>query len=293
MANELVTVARNAGEYTLVAADTTDAKLVALWIGSKKSAKTHRLYQAFYEAFAAFVQKPLQAITYNDLQSWAEQLTGSVNTKRVTVYAIKSLFTFAHTTGYIRMNPAIVIKPPDAKNTLAQRILSEDQVLAMIHKTSKQRDNVLLRVLYASAGRISEVCGLTWGDVQPNGDTGQVTLFGKGGKTHAVKLSKATWQALQDYRQGAPDAAPVFKSQKGGSLTAVQVHRLVKQAAQRAGIPGNVSAHWLRHSHASHALDRGANIALVRDTLGHSSLEVTSRYTHAKPNESSALYLAV
>lgn len=71
------------------------------------------------------------------------------------------------------------------------------------------------------------------------------------------------------------------------------IHRIVKAAAVRAGIQGNVSAHWLRHSHASHALDRGANIALVRDTLGHSSLAVTSRYTHAKPNESSALHLAV
>lgn len=85
----------------------------------------------------------------------------------------------------------------------------------------------------------------------------------------------------------------MFKSQKGGALDETMIHRIVKAAAVRAGIQGNVSAHWLRHSHASHALDRGANIALVRDTLGHSSLAVTSRYTHAKPNESSALHLAV
>ena len=61
----------------------------------------------------------------------------------------------------------------------------------------------------------------------------------------------------------------------------------------RAGITGNVSAHWLRHSHASHAIDRGANIAVVRDTLGHSSLAITSRYTHAKPSDSSSLHLVM
>jgi site-specific recombinase XerD len=109
-----------------------------------------------------------------------------------------------------------------------------------------------------------------------------------------VKLSKATWQALQSLRPLVGDGSdPVFVSQKGGRLDETMIHRIVKASAIRAGIQGNVSAHWLRHSHASHALDRGANIALVRDTLGHSSLAVTSRYTHAKPNESSALHLAV
>ncbi len=103
----------------------------------------------------------------------------------------------------------------------------------------------------------------------------------------------ATWKALQGLRGDAGAAAPVFVSQKGGRLDETQVHRIVKAATVRAGIVDNVSAHWLRHSHASHALDRGANIALVRDTLGHSSLAVTSRYTHAKPNESSALHLAI
>jgi integrase/recombinase XerD len=132
---------------------------------------------------------------------------------------------------------------------------------------------------------------LRWVDVQPNGDSGQVALFGKGGKTRFVKLSKETWKALQCFRSGAPNSAPVFVSQKGGALDASQVHRIVKAAAARAGIDGNVSAHWLRHSHASHSLDRGANIAVVRDTLGHSSLAITSRYTHAKPNESSSDFL--
>jgi integrase/recombinase XerD len=163
----------------------------------------------------------------------------------------------------------------------------------MIALTPKQRDQVLLRVLYASAGRVSEVCALTWNDVQPNGDSGQLTLFGKAGKTRAVKVSTATWQAILSLRGVAGPDDPVFVSQKGNPLHPSQVHRLVRQAARRAGIAGNVSPHWLRHSHASHALERGASVTLVRDTLGHSSLGVTSMYAHARPAESSALYLAM
>lgn len=293
MNTEIMVVGSNAGDYALVDRNTNDELLVSMWIAKKNSPATKKQYQRCYTAFAATVGVGLQEVSYNTLAAWAGGLTGSENTRKVTISAIKALFTFAHKIGYIRVNPAVMIEAPKAKDELAARILTEDEVLRMIHQTTKQRDNVLLRVLYASAGRISEVCGLTWADVQPNGDSGQVTLFGKGGKTRAVKLSKATWQALQALRQGAGNDEPVFVSQKGGRLDETQIHRIVKAAAARVGIAGNVSAHWLRHSHASHALDRGANIALVRDTLGHSSLAVTSRYTHAKPNESSALHLAV
>ena len=85
---------------------------------------------------------------------------------------------------------------------------------------------------------------------------------------------------------------PVFRSRKGGALDASQVHRIVKAAAARAGLPPEVSAHWLRHAHASHALDRGAPISLVKTTLGHASVATTDRYLHARPNDSSARYLA-
>lgn len=77
----------------------------------------------------------------------------------------------------------------------------------------------------------------------------------------------------------------------GGHLDRTQVYRIVKAAASRAGIEGNVSPHWLRHAHASHSLDRGAPLHLVQATLGHSSVATTERYLHARPNDSSAMYL--
>lgn len=275
----------------------SDGQLIGLWLHGRP-AGTQRMYSEAAGRLADVVGKPLQAVTLADLQGFADSLAALSDNSRARILAsVKSLFTFGHKLGYLPFNVAAALKLPKPKNELAARILTEEQVQAMIHKTDKQRDAVLIRLLYASAARISEVCGLTWADVQPNGDSGQVTLFGKGGKTRAVKLSAATWKALQAMRNTSASSvtgdAPVFVSQKGGALDETQVHRLVKAAAVRVGIPGNVSAHWLRHSHASHALDRGASVALVRDTLGHSSLAVTSRYTHAKPTDSSALHLAI
>jgi site-specific recombinase XerD len=84
----------------------------------------------------------------------------------------------------------------------------------------------------------------------------------------------------------------VFRSARGGHLDASQVHRIVKAAAARAGLAPAVSAHWLRHAHASHALDRGAPIHLVQATLGHASVATTGRYLHARPQDSSSRYLA-
>jgi site-specific recombinase XerD len=269
-----------------------DEQLIALWLHGRP-ASTQAVYRAAALRLLSFCAKPIRMMTLGDLQAFVDSIEGKPNTRKRIIASIKSLFTFGHKLGYLVVNVGAVVHLPKAKDELAARILSEDEVLRMIHKTEKPRDNVLLRLLYASAGRISEVCSLTWADMQPSGDSGQVTLFGKGGKTRAVKLSKATWATLQAYRAGASNDQHVFISQKGGRLDETQVHRIVKAAAVRAGIVGNVSAHWLRHSHASHALDRGASVVLVRDTLGHSSLETTSRYAHAKPNESSALHLAI
>lgn len=274
----------------------SDQQLIALWLNSHGSLHTRRAYAADIDRLLAFTgSKRLAAITLADLQSFAESLTTlSASSRKRTINAVKSLLSFGQKVGYLRFNVGAALKAPKPKNTLAQRILSEAEVHAMIALTRKERDQVLLRLLYASAGRVSEVCALTWQDAQPNGESGQVTLFGKGEKTRAVVLSRQTWQALQAIKPAAAKPGdPIFKSQKGGRLDESQVHRIVRAAAQRAGITGNVSPHWLRHSHATHALDRGASVALVRDTLGHSSLSVTSMYTHAKPSESSALHLSI
>ena len=105
------------------------------------------------------------------------------------------------------------------------------------------------------------------------------------------------WRELKGLRGEAADDEPVFVSRQRSkhdgqnALKPSQVYNIVRQAARRAGVKKSVSPHWLRHAHASHALNRGAPISLVQATLGHSNLAITGRYTHAQPEASSAQYL--
>ena len=273
----------------------SDQQLITLWLYGK-SPHSQYAYRTDVARLLAFTTKPLASITLGDLQDFADSLLAaglSPNSRKRSISSVKSLFTFGQRLGYLQFNVGAALKAPKVKNTLAERILTEEQVISMVALTTRPRDRLIIRLLYSSAARLAELCALRWVDVQPNGDTGQLALFGKGGNTRFVKLSSESWKALQAHRQGAPNDAPVFISQKGGPLDSSQVHRIIKAAAKRAGIAGNVSAHWLRHSHASHAIDRGASIAVVRDTLDHSSLAVTSRYVHAKPGQSSSQHLVM
>jgi site-specific recombinase XerD len=116
-------------------------------------------------------------------------------------------------------------------------------------------------------------------------------VVGKRGKVRSILLPPSMWRELVALRGDAGPDEPVFRSRQGGALDPMSVQRIVKAAAIRAGLPKAVSPHWLRHAHCSHALDRGANPALVRDTAGHADLRVTSVYSHARPSDSSARFL--
>jgi integrase/recombinase XerD len=200
--------------------------------------------------------------------------------------AVKSLLTFGADLRYLPFNVGRALKPEHSPNVLAERILSEEQALAMITLTSKPRDKMLIRLAYVTGVRVSEIVVLKWRNVQSSPVGGQVALYGKGGKTRVVAIRAETFEQLSALRGEAGPDDPVFLSQKGGQLDVSQAWRIIRAA----GVP-TVSPHWLRHSHASHALWLGASTATVRDTLGHSSLTVTSKYLHAKPGESSAHYL--
>ena len=163
----------------------------------------------------------------------------------------------------------------------------------MIALEGMPRNKAILLTLYTGGFRVAELCSLKWSDLQNRDKAGQITVFGKRSKTRTVLMPSSVWNGLQLLRGDASDNAPVFRSRKGGHLDESQVWRIVSKASKRAGIEKEVSCHWLRHAHASHALDRGAPIHLVQQTLGHSSIASTGRYLHARPTDSSANYLPV
>ena len=272
-----------------------DAQLVELWLSLKTSSHTRRAYAAEVARFLAFVNQPLSRVTLTDLQAWAEHL-GQGNLKPASqnraMTALKSLLSFAQETGYLPFNVAAAVKLRPNRDALAQRILEESEVARLIDAAPDGRNRVLLKLLYVSGVRVSEVCGLKWCDALARQEGGQITVFGKGGKTRTVLLKPKVWQQLLSIKGEAKAADPVFRSRKGGgALDVSQVRRIVYAAARKAGLEQKVSPHWMRHAHASHALDRSAPIHLVQATLGHASVSTTGRYLHARPTESSSFYL--
>jgi integrase/recombinase XerD len=267
-------------------------RLLQMWLDGH-SPHTIDSYRRHARRFLEFINKPLHLVTLADLQLWRASFKDLAPSSLGTAMAaIKSLLSFAHQIGVLSENVGTALKSPKVKDTLNERILNELEVMTMITLETDERDRVILRLLYAGGLRVSELCALKWRDLKPRNQSGQVTVFGKGGKTRTVLLPESVWQELGQLRGDGKPQDPVFPSRQGGGhLDRTQVYRIVKAAAKRAEIEGNVSPHWLRHAHASHSLDRGAPLHLVQATLGHSSVATTERYLHARPNDSSAMYL--
>jgi len=269
-----------------------DETLIRLWIDGR-SAHTRRAYLADIQSLLATAGKPVAELTLSDLEAWADSLAQLAPASRARkIGAIRSLLSFGERTGYLASNVGARLRIPPVKNVLADRILDRNDVLRLIALEPDPRNHALLRLGYIAALRISEICSLRWRDTQARAANGQITISSKAAKLRDIVLPGSMWRELLVLRGEAADDDPVFRSAKGGALDPSQVHRIVKRAAARAGLPSAVSAHYLRHAHVSHALDRGAPAHLVQATVGHSCLRVTLRYGQTKPSESSATYLS-
>ncbi len=282
---------------------TTDERLVGLWLHGKSEA-TKEAYRSDLAKFVDFTEgKPLRTVTLADVQEFAgfvSELLAPASQARILA-ALKSLFAFGHQVGYLPFDVGRPVKLPSRRDERAERILSADDVHAMIAHAKRGRDRLLVRTLYVGGLRVAEAVGLRTRDLvaRDDGLGGQLAVFGKGQKTRSVLLPASLFEELSSFALPHPDA-PLFCSQKkdpdGGPrpITARQAERIVKETARKAGLKNasEVSPHWLRHAHASHAMDRGARIHLVQATLGHSDISTTGKYLHARPDESSALYLS-
>jgi integrase/recombinase XerD len=207
---------------------------------------------------------------------------------------VKSFLGFAHRVGYTRFNAAPLIKLKKAPRQIAQRILGELEVRDLIKHAKPGRDRLMLQVAYFGGLRVSELVSLTWHQViRRDSGEAQLSIIGKGDKAREVLIPAAIAGPLFASRGDSPASAPVFSSVRrpGHPLTERAVNYIVKDAAERAGVNPAASVHWLRHAHASHAIDTGAPITLVSATLGHADLKTTSVYAHARPGESSGRYL--
>ncbi len=303
-------------DLAIVPEGTTEDKLIELWVRLKKSPHTQRAYRRDIEVFRAFVEKPLASVTLEDALDFCDNLDeleiinkrGEVkpledNSKRRIINSVKSLYSFAYTSGIFPANVMAAIKPPTAKSAVSQRILSEATVLKMVLLEQDPRNHAILHTLYAAGLRVSELCNLRWRHVIRREEGVQLDIMsGKGDKQRHVLLGESSWNVLSVIRENATADDFVFQSRqevsrdgyyKGTRLDTTTVFRIVRDAAKQAGVPNwfEVSPHWLRHCHGSHAIDRKAPLTVVRDTLGHSNIAVTNEYAKARPDQSSSQYL--
>jgi integrase/recombinase XerC len=156
------------------------------------------------------------------------------------------------------------------------------------------RDRALLELLYATGARISELCGLDVGDVDPGRRL--VRVRGKGGRERSVPYGLPAEQALDDWlRLGRPALArsasgdALLLGARGGRLQPSVARRLVSRYARATGLP-HTTPHGLRHSAATHLLEGGADLRTVQELLGHASLSSTQIYTHVSVERLRAAY---
>lgn len=236
---------------------------------------------------------PLDQITLADLQKYQahlyidrQQQARTVNRK---LSALRSLLKFAHEQQWIDRNPAVALRSPKVHENLTERILSTEQVTAIIAAAAPGRDHALLLLTYALGARVSEMCGdrgVTWKSFSPKPDgSAVVRLLGKRDKWRSVRVPSSVWAEVAALRGDAPEDARVF------GLMPRQAHDVMKAAVGKAGAPEAASLHWLRHSNASHSLEAGAPISVVRDSLGHASIQTTDKYLHSNPDQSASDYL--
>ena len=209
---------------------------------------------------------------------------------------LRSFFRFLCRDGRREQNPAAAIPTPRLEQRLPA-FLDEAQMTRLLQippldKWQGWRDRALLETLYSTGVRVSELVGLNRDDVDEI--SGTAIVRGKGKKERLCPIGETALKAINAYLAKRPKKLKVpyavFVSQKGTRLTVRQVDRLLVRYVAQAELPRSVSPHSLRHSFATHLLDRGADLRSVQELLGHASLATTQIYTHVSAQRLKKVY---
>ena len=210
------------------------------------------------------------------------------------VVSVRTFHQFCAEEGLAESNPAVEVSPPKLEQRLP-KALTVDEVSRILDAPDRTevaglRDAALLELLYGTGARVSEICGLDVDDLATaltEPDAG-IRLFGKGGKERVVPLGSYAAKAVSDYlvrarpafAQAAKRHTPaLLLNQRGARLSRQSAWAVIQRAAEKAHVTADVSPHSLRHSFATHLLDGGADLRVVQELLGHSSVATTQIYT--------------
>ena len=276
-----------------------------------RSANTLAAYRRDLHAYARWVDEQgltIETMTEAGLEHYVAALraTGRAPASVArAVVTVRSFHRFCAEEGVIDHDPGAHIAAPRRPAGLP-KALREDEVVALLdavigNEPVHRRDRAILEMLYGTGMRISELCGLSFSDLDLVERTARV--LGKGAKERLVPLGRMAVAALSDWfaNGGRPaltpsrwarrgDAEAVFLNQRGGRLSRQGAWGIVRMYGDRVGLRDRLSPHVLRHSCATHLLDHGADIRVVQELLGHASVSTTQIYTKVSTERLRAVY---
>ena len=213
----------------------------------------------------------------------------AITTIRRAQSALRAYFGFLVTEGIIAEDPTGRMERPAATKKLPE-FLSQAEAARVVEAVDPEspvywRDRAVLELLYATGMRVSELTGLSVGDLDT--EDGSCLVFGKGGKERLVPVGTLALEVVGRYLASVrprldrgKGKGTVFLNQRGTPLSRMSVWTIVSRAARRAGIERRISPHTLRHSCATHLLEGGADLVAVQELLGHADISTTQIYTH-------------
>jgi integrase/recombinase XerC len=265
------------------------------FLSAEKEASDHTVknYQIDLREFSeALRAKEIDGISHLDIRAFLAFLKDrgySKNSISRKLACVRSFFKYLLRENVLTANPALNVSSPKRDKRLP-KFLDLSEITHLLEAPSKnswkeKRDKAILETLYSSGLRVSELVGLNHDDVDIF--SGLVRVRGKGKKERIVPLGNVALQAVQNYLQMHPpkeDHAgvkkPLFVNRSGGRLTDRSIRRMILKYVRRIALNKEVSPHMLRHSFATHMLDRGADLRSVQELLGHENLSTTQIYTH-------------
>jgi integrase/recombinase XerC len=214
--------------------------------------------------------------------------------------SVRSFMRFGQREGWAKSNPAKALRNP-RKSRKLPHFLTTDEVGKLLdapkgNTPATLRDRAILETLYSAGLRVSELVGVADGDL--DFAAGIVRIRGKGKRERLAPIGSYAARALKHWldvrklspREKSGREAPVFTNKFGTRLTTRSVARMLEKYIKETGLDGRTSPHTLRHSFATHLLDRGADIRSVQELLGHKSLVTTQIYTHVSTANLKAAY---
>ena len=287
-------------------------KTVDMFLGRLETEKgfsehTLRAYSTDLRQYLTFLRscgiRKLQDVDHLAIRKYLAHLRSAEYSRRTVarkLAALRSLYRFLCREGLADANPVVAIRTPKL-DSLLPHFLEVKQVsaLLMAPDTSKWlglRDRAILECLYSTGIRSGELAGLDVRDVDLFSEV--VTVRGKGRLERLAPIGKPALEALQNYQEARQiafvgrhcDPQALFVNRHGGRLTTRSIRRMVERYARMAGLPDWVTPHVLRHSFATHLLNRGADLRYVQELLGHRNLASTQTYTHVTTQRLKEVY---